>query len=104
MADDARRKRAGGRAGNARRAGTAVIDQMPWRIPVNHDRPTEPIGPEGVQAIHKGAMRILSEIGIRFLNDEALGLFRQAGCIVEGQTVKMDEDFVMAMLALLNSG
>ncbi len=59
VADDARRKRAGGRAGNAQRAGTAAIDQMPWRIPQNHDRPTEPLGPEGIQAIHKGAMRIL---------------------------------------------
>jgi trimethylamine--corrinoid protein Co-methyltransferase len=93
------RKRAGGRAGNAKRAGTSVIDQMPWRIPLNHDRPTEPIDADGVAAIHKGAMRILSEIGIRFLNDEALGLFRQAGCKVEGQTVHMDEDFVMDMLA-----
>ncbi len=104
MADDTTgrsigRKRAGGRAGNAKRAGTSVIDQMPWRIPLNHDRPTEPIDADGVAAIHKGAMRILSEIGIRFLNDEALGLFRQAGCKVEGQTVHMDEDFVMDMLA-----
>lgn len=99
VADDTRRKRAGGRAGNAQRAGTSAIDQMPWRIPVNHDRPTEPLNAEGVQAIHKGAMRILKDIGIRFLNDEAIGLFKQAGCIVEGQTVKMDEDFVMAMVA-----
>jgi trimethylamine--corrinoid protein Co-methyltransferase len=99
VADDARRKRSGGRAGHAQRAGTAVIEQMSWRIPLNHDRPTEPVDAEGVQAIHKGAMRILSDIGIRFLNDEALELFRQAGCIVEGQNVRMDEDFVMEMLA-----
>ncbi|MFZ5710753.1 MAG: trimethylamine methyltransferase family protein [Pseudomonadota bacterium] len=98
MADDSRRKRAGGRAGNARRSGTSVIDQMPWRIPINHDRPTEPLTEDGVAAIHKGAMRILSDIGIRFLNDEALGLFRRAGCRVEGQTVRMDEDFVMEMV------
>ncbi|MEI4487005.1 trimethylamine methyltransferase family protein [Frigidibacter sp. MR17.14] len=95
-----RRRRAGGRAGG-RGAGakTHVIEQMPWRIPQNHDRPTEPLGPEGVEAIHKGAMRILKEIGIRFLHDEALQLFRQAGCIVEGNTVRMDEDFVMEMIA-----
>lgn len=99
MADDARRKRAGGRAGNAKRAGTSAIDQMSWRIPINHDHPTEPVDQEGVAAIHKGAMRILSEIGIRFLNDEALALFRQAGCKVAGQTVWMDEAFVMEMLA-----
>ncbi|MCU9847775.1 trimethylamine methyltransferase family protein [Defluviimonas sp. WL0024] len=98
MSSEIRRKRAGGRAGHAERAGVKTIDQMPWRIPVNPDRPIEPMGPEGVEAIHKGAMRILSEIGIRFFNDEALAIFKQAGCKVEGDTVRMDEDFVMEMV------
>ncbi|MGC1430009.1 MAG: trimethylamine methyltransferase family protein [Albidovulum sp.] len=98
MVNETRRKRAGGRAGHAERAGVKAIEQMPWRIPVNHDRPTEPLGPEGVEAIHKGAMRILSEIGIRFLNDEALEILKQAGCKVVDQTVFMDEDFVMEMV------
>ena len=98
MASETRRKRAGGRAGHAERAGVKAVDQMQWRIPVNPDRPVEPMGPEGVEAIHKGAMRILSEIGIRFLNDEALEIFKQAGCKVEGDTVRMDEDFVMEMV------
>ena len=65
-------ERSGGRAGNKMRAGTAVIDQMPWRIPVNPDRPTEPLDAEGVLAVHKTAMRILKEIGIEFLNPEAV--------------------------------
>ncbi|MCX8508342.1 MAG: trimethylamine methyltransferase family protein [Rhodobacteraceae bacterium] len=98
MADDLKRKRAGGRSGHAERAGGHAIDQMPWRIPQNHDRPTEPMGPEGVEAIHKGAMRILRDIGIRFLNDEALAIFARAGCKVVNQTVFMDEDFVMEMV------
>ena len=92
------RKRAGGRAGMKTRAGTAAIDQMPWRIPVNPDRPTEPLDADGVQRIHKGAMRILSEIGIEFLNPEAVEHLRRAGCIVTGTNVKMDEDFVMEMV------
>ncbi|WP_299906001.1 trimethylamine methyltransferase family protein [uncultured Paracoccus sp.] len=79
-----------------RQAG--ALEQMPWRIPLNHDAPTEPIGPDGVEAIHRGVMAILRDIGIEFLNDEALALFRQAGCRVEGQNVRMDEDFVMEML------
>ena len=94
-----RKVRSGGRAGNATRRGTAVIDQMPWRLPVNIDRPTEPLGPEGVQAIHDGAMRILEEIGIEFLNTEALDLFRRAGCTVNGTNVRMGRDWVMEMVA-----
>lgn len=75
-----------------------ALEQMPWRVPLNTDTPTEPIGSEGVQAIHKGVMSILSDIGIEFLNDEALELFRQAGCRVSDQNVRMDEDFVMEMV------
>lgn len=92
------RKRAGGRAGMKTRAGTAAIDQMPWRIPLNPDRPTEPLDAEGVQRIHKGAMRILSEIGIEFLNPEAVEHLKAAGCRVNGTNVRMDEDFVMEMV------
>jgi len=92
------RRRGGGRAGAATRRGTAVIEQMPWRVPVNTDRPTEPLDPEGVQAIHDGAMRILEEIGIEFLNEEALALFREAGCRVNGTNVRMGRDWVMEML------
>jgi trimethylamine---corrinoid protein Co-methyltransferase len=100
MSDDTgRKKRAGGRAGNKIRAGSAVIDQMPWRIPVNPDRPTEPLDGDGVEAIHRGAMRILRDIGIEFLNPEALEIMRKAGCKIEGTNVRMDEDFVMEMVA-----
>ncbi len=100
MADGAsgRRRRGGGRAGNAARRGGAVIEQMPWRLPVNLDRPIEPLSEEGVAAIHDGAMRILEEIGIAFLNDEALGIFKEAGCQVDGQIVRMGRDFVMEMI------
>jgi len=93
-----RRKRAGGRAGMQGRAGTAVIDQMPWRIPVNPDRPTEPLDAEGVQRIHRTAMRILSDIGIEFLNPDAVAILRRAGCRVTGTNVRMDEAFVMEMV------
>ena len=100
IAPTEKRRRSGGRGGNARRTDVFRLNQMPWRVPVNTDRPTEPLYPEGVEAIHRGALHILSEIGIEFLNDEALALFRQAGCIVDGQNVRMDGDFVTAMLAL----
>ena len=99
MSDDQNRKRrSGGRAGHKDRAGTAAIDQMPWRIPLNPDRPTEPLDADGVAAIHKGAMRILSNIGIEFLNPEALAFLAQAGCKVSDTNVRMDEEFVMEML------
>jgi len=92
------RRRGGGRSGNVRRGG-ASLKQMPWGPPVVRDAPIEPLTPEGVAAIHDGAMRILEEIGIAFLNAEALALFREAGAEVEGETVRMGRDFVMEMVA-----
>ena len=99
MADTrTQRRRSGGRAGAAARRGAAVIDQMPWDPPINIDHPTEPLPPEGVEAIHDGAMRILEEIGIQFLNAEAIAIFREAGCTVDGDIVRMGRDFVMEMV------
>ncbi|SMY08749.1 trimethylamine methyltransferase family protein [Flavimaricola marinus] len=100
MADDIlRKRRSGGRAANTARRSQSLFAQMPWRIPLNTDRPTEPLREEGVQAIHDGAMRILEEIGIEFLNEEALELFREAGCTVNGTNVRMGRDWVMEMLS-----
>ncbi len=97
--DPKRRARTGGRAGAKTRRGTAVIEQMPWNPPLNIDRPTEPLTPEGVEAIHDGAMRILEEIGIEFLNHEALEILRKAGCTVNGENVRMGRDFVMEWIS-----
>ncbi len=96
----ARRKgRAGGRAGLAARRGLDAIEQMPWAPPLNIDPPTEPLGEEGVQRVHEGAMHILEEIGIEFLNPEACKILKSAGCSVEGENVRMGRDFVMEMVA-----
>ncbi|MBF9035461.1 methyltransferase [Rhodobacterales bacterium HKCCE2091] len=98
-APEPRRRRAGGRRGHADRAGHHAIDQTPWRLPENTDPPIEPLTPEGVQAIHDGAMRILKEIGIVFLNPEAREILARAGCKVVDETVFMDESFVTEMVA-----
>jgi len=92
------RRRSGGRSGNAHRRGGAAIAQMPWQIPINNDRPTEPLTDEGVEAIHNGAMQILEEIGIEILNDEALEIFRETGATINGQNVRVGREFIMEML------
>lgn len=98
MARAGRKGRGGGRAGAAERRGAAVIEQMPWRLPKNLDKPTEPLNEEGVQAIHEGAMRILEEIGIEILNTEALEIFREAGARINGTNVRVGRDWLMEMV------
>lgn len=94
-----RRMRGGGRKGAIDRRGIAVIEQMPWAPPVNIDAPTQPLPPDGVQAIHDGAMRILEDLGIEFLNKEACGILRKAGCDVTGENVRMGRDMAMEYIA-----
>ncbi len=98
MTDQPRRKRSGGRKGHALRRGPAVIEQRPWSLTVNRDRPIEPLDADGVRAIHDGAMTILEEIGIAMLNPEALKILKEAGCRTDGEIVFMDRDFVMEMV------
>ena len=93
------RNRDGGRSANIKRRKQHLIEQMPWCLPKIIDSPTEPLDQSGVEAIHIGAMRILADIGIEFLNSQALEIFRKAGCIIKDQNVRMDEDLVMEMIS-----
>ena len=71
-----RRRRSGGREGHAR---NALPQQRPWSQPRMPYRPTEAISVDELESIHLGSLRILSEIGMDFLDEEArerLGLAR----------------------------
>ena len=94
----AKRLRSGGRSANTARRGKELFKQSPWRLPINHDPPIEPLSEEGVRAVHNGAMNILENIGIEFLNEESRTIFAQAGCRVDGTNVKMDREWVMEMV------
>lgn len=89
-------RRHGGRSGNSRR-GATTFRQLPWALPLNSDAPTEPLDETAVQAVHNGAMRVLEEIGIEFLCENAKQILREAGCTVspDSDNVRMDRDFVM---------
>jgi len=95
-------RRGAGRAGNPRRAAAEqALKQLPWTLPVNSDKPTEPLSEDAIHAIHDGAMRVLEEIGIEFLNEEAKQILKAAGCTVaaDSNNVRMDRDFVMEQVA-----
>src|SRR4029077_14433404 len=71
-----RRRRAGGREGHAR---NAAPQQRPWSQPRMPYRPTDAISADELEAIHLGSLRILSEIGMDFLDAEARDLLVAAG-------------------------
>ena len=59
----------------------------------------EILSEEDMATLDKGWRRIVSELGIEFLSDEAVGLFRDAGQTVEDQVVKLDPEFVLEQVA-----
>jgi len=93
-----RRTRRGGRARHAECPG---LQQLEWGELRYIDRPTEPLDEEGVAAIHNAAMRILEEIGIEFLNEEAKAVLKVAGADVDPNSdrVRFDRAFVMEQVA-----
>jgi trimethylamine---corrinoid protein Co-methyltransferase len=59
----------------------------------------EVLSEEAMATLDAGWRRIVTEIGVEFMSERALDLFRQAGQRVEDNTVFLDPDFVLAQVA-----
>ena len=55
----------------------------------------EILSQEALHKLDQGWRRLVSEIGVEFMSERALDLFKKAGQTVEGNNVKFDPDFVM---------
>jgi len=103
-ASQGRRRRAGSLSGKKRNKSSGTA-QLPWSLPQNADQKVEPLPVEGVEAIHDAAMKRLEQIGIEFLNLDAVEILKKAGCSVSNETndgalVKFDRALVMEKIAL----
>lgn len=88
-----------GRSRHQSEATTAPPEQTGFKPLVYSDPPVEPLSSEQVQRLHDAAMTLLETIGIEFLNDEALEVFRRAGATVNEQNVRMDREQVLELIA-----
>ena len=75
--DVVKKSRPGGRSRNKRKSNPFSISQTPWSLPINNDNFIEPVSLEGVEKIHNTAMRILEDIGIEFINEEAKSILKK---------------------------
>ena len=62
-------------------------------------RPVEILSPTSLETLERGWQRIVSEIGIEFMHDGAIDLFRAHGQRIEGQIVHLDPAFVLEQVA-----
>jgi trimethylamine---corrinoid protein Co-methyltransferase len=59
----------------------------------------EVLSEDAMAKLDKGWRRLVSEIGVEFMSERALALFREAGQRVEDNTVFFDPEFVLAQVA-----
>jgi trimethylamine--corrinoid protein Co-methyltransferase len=59
----------------------------------------EILSADAMSVLDGGWRRILTEVGVEFMSDRALELFRKAGQTVEGNNVKLDPEFVLEQVA-----
>ena len=59
----------------------------------------EVLSEDAMATLDKGWRRLMTEIGVEFMDDRALELFRRAGQRVEDNTVFLDPDFVLEQVA-----
>ncbi len=92
-----RRRRGGGREGHAR---NAAPQQPPWAQPRIRFRPTEIISADELESIHLGSLRVLSEIGMDFLDADAREVLRAAGAqtTADSLRVRFDPDMVTELI------
>lgn len=97
MAGEQRRR---GRGGGRREKSTA-IEQPPWRRVRNHLQPLNILSSDQLEAIENTSFRILEDLGIECMSDEACALFRAAGAEVDDatQTVRIGREIVRALVA-----
>ncbi len=88
-----RRRRTGGRAGHERHL---LPQQRPWAQPRLRYGPTKVVSEDELEAIHLASLRVLSEIGMDFLDADARAVLQAAGAQVEPgtQRVRFDPDMV----------
>lgn len=59
----------------------------------------EVLSQDAMETLDRGWRKLMTEIGVEFMDDRALELFRKAGQRVEDNTVFLDPDFVLEQVA-----
>ena len=91
------RRRSGGRgAKSAAAASQSAIKQLPRGSVKNPVSSIEPLSADQIETIHHASLRILSDVGMEVLGDDAKAVFKAAGVDVKPDTdlIKFDPAFI----------
>jgi trimethylamine--corrinoid protein Co-methyltransferase len=89
------------RAERRKRRTFSPLAHIPWRIIENTMAPMEVLSPEQTEKLHEASMQIVEEIGLAFMDDEALDLWAAAGARVDraSQHVWIDRGLLLELVA-----
>lgn len=90
------------RRASGRKTGPDLFPQKPFRQPRHIYKPVEAISTDELEAIHNASLKVLEEIGIDFLHEEAKEILKAAGAEVtpESDRVRMDRTMVEELIAM----
>ena len=71
------------------RRGRGGIKQVPWRHYRNPYRPIEVLSADQIESIHDSSLKVLEEIGMDFLDEDALAILKAAGAEVAPGTQRV---------------
>jgi trimethylamine--corrinoid protein Co-methyltransferase len=96
----AERSRRGGRAGK-RAGGSAAFEQPPFRKHRIPFEPTRLVSDDELESIHLASLRVLKEIGVEVLHDEARAIMKKNGADAApgGTRVRFDADMILEWIA-----
>ena len=88
------------RGRSAKRASAAVKTfDAAWRQWQRPYAPVEQFSADQIEAIHAAALRVLRDIGMKVLSDEARNLYAQAGMtLADDEIVRFEPDLVMELV------
>ena len=80
---------------------SAGVPQLPWRLVQNPLPPLELLDEDGMARIENTAFRVLEELGLEFMSDEACRILAANGAKVDHDSglVKMDRELVKSFIA-----
>jgi trimethylamine--corrinoid protein Co-methyltransferase len=84
----------GERQGRRPGSGAQPLAQQPWKQPRLTLQPARAVSDDQLEAMHCESLRVLEDIGMDVLLDEARAILRAAGARVEGERVRIGRDLV----------
>lgn len=76
------------------------IETLPFKVLNNFLPPVQMLSEDQIEQLHNASMRILEEIGIRFMDAEALDIWNRAGAAVDFSTQMVRIDRAMLLAAI----